>query len=321
MKRPATLCILLLCFALPLRAVELKLKSACASDGEYLTLNDLFDVVGDAGNPRVMKRPERVTVYTVSDLLPYLDDSLKGIPFTLLGSSIEVTPVTVTITEQTLAEKIRGAYRPSVTGGGIGLSTEGTPNAIEDPNIRYEVRFLYAVPEIALNHGNYRLELVFEDPGKIGVQKIRVNIIDANMRRAESFVVTTDIFPMRRVLVAKEFIKKKTALADDMFETKEFRADRIPSDSVFNAQETRDAVSKMHIAKGNIVRRIHLNDDVAVRKGDTVRVAYKKNAISVEIDAIAIEAASEGDSVRVKNAKTGKEFVAHVRQGAVVYSK
>jgi flagella basal body P-ring formation protein FlgA len=83
-----------------------------------------------------------------------------------------------------------------------------------------------------------------------------------------------------------------------------------PADSLQSASEVAEMVPRRTIRPGEVLRRSHFVQPLAIARGDQVRVTSRSRGASITIEARAESSGREGDSILFRNLNTGKTFKA-----------
>jgi flagella basal body P-ring formation protein FlgA len=77
------------------------------------------------------------------------------------------------------------------------------------------------------------------------------------------------------------------------------------------AEELSNKTAKKEIRAGEILTRQHLDDQTAVKKGDTVTMTVENSRLLIQSKGVALEKGKIGDSVKIKSA-SGKQIVGRI---------
>ena len=136
----------------------------------------------------------------------------------------------------------------------------------------------------------------------------------------KNFIGTVFVYVDKKVdvLVAKRRIGRKEVAEMTDFEKKRMPLTLVPKDYVPPDNLPRGRKFKVPVRKGEILRKVHLEEDYVIRKGDYVKLVLKNQVIYLEFPAIALSNAKEGDIVRVRNITSNKTVYGVARKGKVV---
>lgn len=324
MRRSFSIVILMIPTMLSALTLTLKREACVASDVRLL---DVFTADGDIENPVIMPKPANTTTVSLAFLLAEANRVLGAAAFDAVGSRIVIRPAGASAAPMQSAAKEASPEVPE-TGSSNGdayrtFVSDRLLDAIVPAGAKkneYRVKFLYKLPEVAVRNGS-TLAFNFGQGKMLGTQRIRVDVMSREGKRENWFETLVEVYTVRTVLTAKAYIDKNVTVTPELFEAKEFRTDRIPADSVTDAAELANRMTKYYIKRDNIVRRFHLADTIAVHKGDTVDVHAADGALSLAVKAVALADAGENMRVKLMNAATKREISGVVRKGVVYAAK
>ncbi|MEK6793801.1 MAG: flagellar basal body P-ring formation chaperone FlgA [Spirochaetota bacterium] len=334
------LCLIIILTIIPayVFALTLTLRQHISVSGDVRLL-DAFHSDGDIANPVLMPRPTTTTTVTLAFLLAQVNRELSGIDLDAVGSRIVISPGASRASGSETPPAAASAAPRSISTG-TDMPTRDDANTTDtDPwrafvadklldaivpggakKSEFRVKFLYKLPVITMRNDN-TLSFVFGQGKMVGTQRIRVDVLSRDGKRENWFETLVEVYTVKTVLTAKAYIDKNTAMTSDLCEAREYRSDRIPADSVTDAAELANRMTKYYIKRDNIVRRFHLADTIAVHKGDTVDVHMNDGAIMLSVKATALADAGENMRVKLMNPTTKREFAGIVRKGIVYVSR
>jgi len=122
--------------------------------------------------------------------------------------------------------------------------------------------------------------------------------------------------------VAKRRIEKGERVDEKDFEFKEVYSTLAPSDFISKEDiEQKELYLKVPVGKGEVLRKTHLREDIAIRKGDRVKIVLNSGIIYVEFPGLALSNAKEGETVKVRNMRSNKIVYGVARGNKIVEVK
>ena len=110
----------------------------------------------------------------------------------------------------------------------------------------------------------------------------------------------------RTVPVAAFDISKGEVLSTDKIEWKEIYLEKVIPDILGRDEFVEDYIALRDISAGELIRKRFLRKRYIVRKGDMVRIIYRKGAIVVTYEAEALESGFRGSVIRLRVPSSGK---------------
>jgi len=279
-----------------LQAVELELKETASVEGSYILLKDICRVNGKSvllGDVKVKRSPPPCRSEYVTK-----EEVARSIYSFLRGRRIP----------DNFSLKLRGAERCRVERVCTRIDSsklkERLKKFIEERFSGIKVVSLYA-PSITVPSKNFRDSVEVKEKGNHYV-RLKYTVFAGN-ETFRTFWITARVEKLVKTVVAAKFIPKgKIITADDLqvIELPERKARLgFPSKG-----EVIGKVARVNIKKGSTIRESLLKPNYIVRRGDTVRISYRRGAISVQIAGRAMENGALGDIIKVENVSTGKKL-------------
>lgn len=79
-----------------------------------------------------------------------------------------------------------------------------------------------------------------------------------------------------------------------------------------------DFVMKVPIAKGEILRRAHILDELVIRKGDRVKLVLETSKFYIEFPGIALSDGKDGQEIKVRNLNSNRIVYGRAKEGKIV---
>jgi flagella basal body P-ring formation protein FlgA len=143
-------------------------------------------------------------------------------------------------------------------------------------------------------------------------------------KEGKNFTGTIFAFIDRKIMipVAKRRIEKGERVDEKDFEFKEVYSTLTPSDFISKEDiEQKELYLKVPVGKGEVLRKTHLREDIAIRKGDRVKIVLNSGIIYVEFPGLALSNAKEGETVKVRNMSSNKIVYGVARENKIVEVK
>mgnify|MGYP000201927981 FL=1 len=143
-------------------------------------------------------------------------------------------------------------------------------------------------------------------------------------KEGKNFTGTVFAFIDRKVMipVAKRRIEKGERVDGKDFEFKEVYSTLTPSDFLSKEDiEQGELYLKVPVGKGEVLRKTHIREDIAIRKGDRVKIVLNSGIIYIEFPGLALSNAKEGEIIKVRNMSSNKIVYGVARRDKVVEVK
>ncbi|MBI4979221.1 MAG: flagellar basal body P-ring formation protein FlgA [Spirochaetes bacterium] len=313
--------------AVCLSGYDFNLKGrAVLSTGE-VRLHDIVDGAADAPNPVLFTAPVEPTVYQLRSLIAHLNRVIPDVSYSISGSSIMVIPSGAA--SAAIPAGAAASVRTPVISAANDASADKVKKTITDKLLDavikpgenrddIRIKFLYKLPEASIDNTD-QVKFIFAEGKQSGTQRIRVELYAADGRKKNWFEILVEIYRVKQVLTAKDYIGKNVRVAEGMVAFEEYRTDRIPADSITSLAELSGTTTKYYVKRGNILRRFHLGETVAIKKGDIVDVHYQDGRIAMIVKATALASGTENDTISLRNETTKREFTGSITGGVVYY--
>ncbi len=128
-------------------------------------------------------------------------------------------------------------------------------------------------------------------------------------KEGKNFTGTVFAFIDKKVMipVAKRRIEKGERVDVKDFDFKEVYSTLTPADFLSKEDiEQKDLYLKVPVGKGEVLRKTHLREDIAIRKGDRVKIVLNSGMIYIEFPGLALSNAKEGETIKVRNLSSNK---------------
>ncbi len=125
------------------------------------------------------------------------------------------------------------------------------------------------------------------------------------------------------VLVAKERLPRGAIISPENFDVRWMSItlvpqDFIPAQELENEEFGKPMKLKVPVGSGEILRRTHIEENYAVKKGEKIKLVLSNGNIYLEFPAIALSNAKEGEIVKVRNLSSNKVVYGIAHEGKVV---
>jgi flagella basal body P-ring formation protein FlgA len=143
-------------------------------------------------------------------------------------------------------------------------------------------------------------------------------------KEGKNFIGTVFAFIDKKVKIvrAKRRLERGETLKPDEFETQDIFSTLAPQDFISPDDiENANLILKVPMGKGEILRRTHIQEDFAIRKGDKVKLVLNSSSIYIEFPGLALSNAKEGERVKVRNLSSNKIIYGEAKSGKVVEIK
>ncbi len=119
------------------------------------------------------------------------------------------------------------------------------------------------------------------------------------------------------VLVASKDIQRNQKLSSQNTQTQQISLQKAPRDLLsFNP----NLVSKFHIKKGSMLSSYQFKQEKLIKRGENIRAIIKEGALSLEFDAIALQAGDKDELIRIQS-KDRKIFTGTIIGAKKVFIK
>lgn len=143
-------------------------------------------------------------------------------------------------------------------------------------------------------------------------------------KEGKNFIGTVFAFIDKKVKImrAKRRLERGETLKPDDFETQDIFSTLAPQDFISpdNIENT-NLILKVPVGKGEILRKTHLQEEFAIRKGDMVKLVLNSGSIHIEFPGLALSNAKEGEKVKVRNLSSNKIVYGEAKGGKIVEIK
>jgi len=160
------------------------------------------------------------------------------------------------------------------------------------------------------------VELVPQDSKPFGRKIFRAYFSE----NGKNFIGTVFVYVDKKVdvLVAKRRIDKKEVAQMSDFEQKKMPLTTVPKDYISPADFPAGRIFKVPLRKGEILRKVHLEEDYEIRKGEQVKIVLRSGNIYLEFPALALSNGKVGELIKVRNITSNKIVYGVVREGKIV---
>ncbi len=123
---------------------------------------------------------------------------------------------------------------------------------------------------------------------------------ELKLKNGKRLSVGLDVSWRRRVLVARRDVSVGERLSPDMFTVEERYLKSTTPDYEIDLEDILNYKATKPITKGEILRKSYLKKTPVIKRGDEVRVLYKRGNIEILLRAKALENGYVGSKVRLK---------------------
>ncbi|MCS7213171.1 MAG: flagellar basal body P-ring formation chaperone FlgA [Candidatus Calescibacterium sp.] len=124
---------------------------------------------------------------------------------------------------------------------------------------------------------------------------------------------------MVQVLVPTRRVERNEKLSFSDLEIKFVPLTLVPKDFLSPDEISGREISlKVPVAKGEILRRAHIADELVIRKGDKVKLVLENPKFYIEFPAIALSDAKSGEEIKVRNLNSNKVVYGRAKEGRIV---
>lgn len=124
---------------------------------------------------------------------------------------------------------------------------------------------------------------------------------------------------MVQVLIPKKRIERNEKASPSDFDLKFVPLTLTPKDFISPDDVAGREISlKVPVAKGEILRRTHILEEIAIKKGDKVKIVLETPKFYVEFPAVALSDAKEGEEIKVRNLSSNKVVYGKALSGKIV---
>ncbi len=136
----------------------------------------------------------------------------------------------------------------------------------------------------------------------------------------KNFIGTVFAYVDKKVmtLVAQKRLSRGDKVNLEDFEVKEMYLTTLPQDYISPSDLKGEEILKVPLAKGEILRKTHLEQEYSIRKGDKIKIVRNSRKIYLEFPGLALQDAKYGEQVKVRNLSSNKIIYGTAKEGKIV---
>lgn len=142
----------------------------------------------------------------------------------------------------------------------------------------------------------------------LGNSTLVVKTLDASGRLAKLIRLPVKLFVEDQIAVANRDLARSEMITQDDVRLEWRDASQIRS-SVIHPQDIKNQILKSNIKEGDVIYSNQLQKDAMVARGDRVKVRVVGTGITLTVVGQALEAGSRGQTIKVVNTDSRKEFL------------
>jgi len=293
----------LLATALPLDALEVRLRPALTTGEECVRLADVA-VFADA-DESLRTRLAEIVVHRFSGGERECRVSYEAIErairtqyegaLVLIGSGLVLTRQACLLTQRAMLDAIQAHFK------------RGFPHAVFEIDAR-------SLPESkTFMGGGVALDVLFSRDAASGPFTAELAVMSGG-KQLDRISFSGDIrIPAKALVAARPLERGRILRAGDV------RTEELPDSGQIRIPRAEELVGRralLDIAEGTLLEAEHFEKPLLVRRGARVTVVWTRGGVHIEAEAIAMDEGREGDIVRLRSPHSGREFSARVGEDA-----